>query len=108
MATRIDTSNRFGLCQPFVLGQQSCAAARTVDQPLPTIATAGAISLIQPQINGRKLDIRFRMLKPHELARAMSFGDDYKFAGNREAQVKQIGNAVPVQLARALTRELIR
>jgi len=33
---------------PFVLGQQSQAAARSVDAPLPTIATAGAISLVQP------------------------------------------------------------
>lgn len=37
-----------GLCQPFVLGQQSCAAARSTDMPLPTISTAGAISMVQP------------------------------------------------------------
>jgi DNA (cytosine-5)-methyltransferase 1 len=36
------------LCQPFVLGQQSCSAPRSVDEPLPTIATAGAISVVQP------------------------------------------------------------
>lgn len=33
---------------PFVIGQQSSAAPRSVDDPLPTVATAGAISLIQP------------------------------------------------------------
>jgi DNA (cytosine-5)-methyltransferase 1 len=33
---------------PFVLGQQSCAAPRDVAEPLPTIAGAGAISLIEP------------------------------------------------------------
>lgn len=33
---------------PFVLGQQSCAAARSVDEPLPTVSTAGAISVIEP------------------------------------------------------------
>lgn len=34
----------------FVLGQQSGAVARDVDQPVPTVAAAGAISLIQPFI----------------------------------------------------------
>lgn len=32
----------------FVLGQQSCAAPRTVKQPCPTIATGGGISLVTP------------------------------------------------------------
>jgi len=101
------TKEEFALCEPFVLGQQSCSAPRSVDKPIMTVAGAGAISLIQPIINGKKLDIHFRMLKPHELARAMSFGDDYKFEGNREEQVKQIGNAVPVELAKALCKELL-
>lgn len=34
--------------QPFVIGQQSGAVARVVSEPLPTIATAGAISLVEP------------------------------------------------------------
>jgi len=82
-------------------------APRSVDKPIPTVAGAGAISLIQPKIKGQMLDIHFRMLKPHELARAMSFEDSYQFAGNREAQVKQIGNAVPVMLAKALCKSLL-
>ncbi len=56
---------------------------------------------------GYKLDIRFRMLQPHELAGAMSFPGDYQFAGSRELKVKQIGNAVAVRLARALFREIL-
>jgi DNA (cytosine-5)-methyltransferase 1 len=58
---------------------------------------------------GRKylLDIRFRMLQPHELARAMSFPKEYKFHGSREQVVKQIGNAVPVNLAKALCKSLL-
>lgn len=165
---------------PFVLGQQSAASPRATDKPLPTIASAGAISLIQPFIvpvnhgtgdlrthslndpmptvtgfdalalaepflieyNGTggpesineplntitgsdrfglvqpyifkddsgqiyMLDIRFRMLQPHELARAMSFPKDYKFIGNREQMVKQIGNAIPIETATALCRTLI-
>lgn len=38
------------LIEPFVLGQQSCAAPRSVDNPLPAISTAGAISLVEPFI----------------------------------------------------------
>lgn len=33
---------------PFVLGQQSGSVARDTDEPLPTIAAAGAISLAEP------------------------------------------------------------
>jgi DNA (cytosine-5)-methyltransferase 1 len=40
--------NHFGLCEPFLLQQQSGGAPRRVSDPVPTIATAGAISLVQP------------------------------------------------------------
>ncbi|MFA6093962.1 MAG: DNA cytosine methyltransferase [Elusimicrobiota bacterium] len=40
-----------GLCQPFVLPQQSGGSCRPVTQPLPTIAAAGAQALIQPFIS---------------------------------------------------------
>ena len=48
------------------------------------------------------LDILFRMLTVKELAAAHSFPDDYWFAGTKSDQVKQIGNSVPVRVARAL------
>ena len=44
----------------------------------------------------------FRMLQPHELAKGMGFPDDYKFAGKKKDQVKQIGNAVSPNLSEAL------
>ena len=103
----ITSVDAWGVIEPFILGQQSCSAPRSVDKPIPTVAAAGAIALIKPELKGCKLDIRFRMLKPHELARAMSFDDSYQFEGNREAQVKQIGNAVPVMLAKELCRSLL-
>jgi DNA (cytosine-5)-methyltransferase 1 len=43
----------------------------------------------------------------HELAAAMSFPPDYEFTGNREQKVKQIGNAVPLNTAKALCRSLL-
>ena len=53
------------------------------------------------------LDIRFRMLQNPELARAMGFEDEetpYEFHGNKSEVTKQIGNAVPVNLAAALVK----
>ena len=41
-------SGHIGLCEPFILGQQSCSAPRPVSSPVPTISTAGAISLVEP------------------------------------------------------------
>ncbi len=37
-----------GLCEPFLLGQQSGSSPRSVNDPSPTIAGAGAISLVEP------------------------------------------------------------
>lgn len=143
----VTTKARHGVVQPvvepFVLGQQSKSAPRSVDEPLPTIATTGGISLIdaflvpyygtsgaasvdaplptvtclprfglaQPSVtvDGEKylLDIRFRMLQPGELAQAQGFPADYVFTGNKKAVCRQIGNAVPCGLSRALVSAVI-
>lgn len=53
------------------------------------------------------LDIKYRMLQNRELARATGFDDQefhYHFAGNKTQITKQIGNAVPVNMAAALVR----
>lgn len=121
----------FGIVEPFLLGQQSGAEARPLSAPAPTVATKGAISLIEPflvafygsgvnvesireplrtvttkdrfgLVEPARLDIGFRMLKPHELAAAMGFPQGYQFAGTRTDAVKQIGNAVEVNQAAAL------
>ena len=42
------------------------------------------------------------MLQPHELARAMSFPEGYKFSGNKTEVIRQIGNAVCPKLSEAL------
>lgn len=95
------------LVEPFLTEYYGNGGARSVDEPMPTITTKDRVGLVQPVINGRALDIRFRMLQPHELAKAMGFGDSYKFTGNRREVVRQIGNAVCVQMSRALCTSLL-
>lgn len=82
-----------------------------VTRPLDTVTTKGRFGLVQPtvEVNGQRylVDIRFRMLQPHELAGAQGFPKDYQFTGNKTQMVKQIGNAVPVNLARAIVRAVV-
>ena len=101
-----------------------------VEEPLPAVTSRGAGNLVSPLldeviagemadagIDPRRivlldgqpylLDIRFRMLQNSELARAMGFEDEetkYEFIGNISEVTKQIGNAVPVRLAKALVK----
>jgi len=110
----------------YILPQQSCGKLRPVTKPMPTVATAGALALIVeyygngvarpvteplPTVTCRDRfalirqqggDIGFRMLRWNELAAAQGFRSDYQFTGNVQDKTKQIGNAVPRNLARAL------
>ena len=143
----VTTRGRFGLSQPdaLVLGQQSCAAARSDEGPVPTVSTAGAISVLEPQLQAvgdddevleleellardqpilffgqrqrpkfrlfgvvYELEVLYRMFRPRELARAQGFRDDYVFTGTQEEQIKQIGNAVPRNMAAALVDAVVR
>lgn len=49
-----------------------------------------------------------RPLTVREYARIQTFPDDWQFEGSQGAQYRQIGNAVPVNLAYAVGRSLIR
>lgn len=100
----------------------------SVEEPLPTVTSKGAGSLVTPSleelqeanidprrlvlINGHPflLDIRFRMLQNSELSKAMGFDDEeskYEFHGTVAEVTKQIGNAVPVNLAAALVKAIL-
>ena len=106
-------------------GADGNGRTKSVEDPLPTITTKRNIGIVEPvlkaangdDIDPRRLvlvngvphilDIRFRMLNNRELARAMGFDDqetDYEFVGTVAEVTKQIGNAVPVNMAAALVK----
>jgi len=51
--------------------------------------------------------IEDRPLTIREYARIQTFDDDYEFSGSVNSQYKQIGNAVPVELAKHMGKSLI-
>ena len=51
--------------------------------------------------------IETRPLQTLEYARIQTFPDDYKFSGSINQIYKQIGNAVPVNLAKAIAKEVM-
>ncbi len=133
----LTTKDRLGLVEPFLVRYKNNQDAQSLDEPLGTLTTKDCYGIIEPRIcdfdqsklqltdqNHFKPDegeiglclpdlcivifIRFRMLQPNELAAAMSFPKGYSFAGTRDQQVKQIGNAVPRRTAKALCRSLIQ
>ncbi|MEG2491941.1 MAG: DNA cytosine methyltransferase, partial [Alistipes sp.] len=52
--------------------------------------------------------IETRPLSVREYARIQTFPDTWDFSGSMSSKYKQIGNAVPVNLAYAIGRSLIR
>jgi DNA (cytosine-5)-methyltransferase 1 len=100
-----------GLVQPYLVKYNGTAGAQSVDDPLDTVTAKDRFGLVIPELKPGEeialLDVHFRMLQPHELAAAMGFPKTYVFVGNREQKVKQIGNAVAVNLAQALCSAIL-
>lgn len=78
----------------------------SVSEPCPTVTCKDRFGLVEPVVTQIGIDIRFRMFKTHELARAMGF-EKYQFTGNTEEVTRQIGNAVEVNIAKALVKPLL-
>lgn len=107
----ITSVDAWALIEPFLVKYNGTGGAMPVTEPLDTVTAKDRFGLVEPELTEGQpvavLDIRFRMLQPHELAAAMSFPKSYIFKGNREQKVKQIGNAVPVNLAKALCLSIL-
>lgn len=94
----LDTSNRYGLVQPLIMEYYGNGKCSPVSNPLGTVTCKERFALLKPE----NCHIGFRMLQPHELAKAQSFPDWYQFTGTKTEIVKQIGNAVCPKMAEAL------
>lgn len=116
-----------GVVTPYLVKFNGTAVGQSVNKPLDTVTTHERFALVEPRIvngkksatevavwpliplgDGRFLDLRFRMLKTHELAGAMGFPPEYSFSGTQKDVVRQIGNAVPFHTAKALCRERLK
>lgn len=89
----------------FYLGGGKTGMARrlAMDEPSLTLTCAPA----QKQTE-RCHPIETRPLSVREYARIQTFPDNWVFKGSTSVQYKQIGNAVPVNLAWAIGRALVR
>jgi DNA (cytosine-5)-methyltransferase 1 len=91
-----------GGCNALIVPYNGNGQATHPDNPLPTATTVDRFGLAQFGV-----DILFRMLQPHELSAAMGFPPGYILKGNKGDQVKQVGNAVEVNQARALAGAML-
>jgi DNA (cytosine-5)-methyltransferase 1 len=83
-------------------GFSSCYSRLDGDMPSVTIT----VNFVHPASNRCIHPTCDRALTPREGARLQSFDDDFQFAGNRSQVVKQIGNAVPPLLGKAIGEAL--
>jgi DNA (cytosine-5)-methyltransferase 1 len=95
------------LVAPFLIEYYGQSSDQPIDEPLPTVTTKDRHALIVPELYPWGLDIRYRMLQPRELKAAQGFPDDYHIVGNKTETTKQIGNAVPVSVAKSLCKQLL-
>ncbi len=101
----ITTRQHLALCEPFLVKYYGTSKIQGIDRPLGSITTKDRFGLVEAS-EDCEIDIRFRMLKPHELAAAMSL-HNYQLTGTIADQVKQVGNAVPAQTAEKLCTALL-
>ncbi len=84
-------------------GKRGMARRIAWDEPCLTLTTSPS----QKQTERCHPD-ETRPFTIRESARIQSFPDDWEFAGTLSEQYKQIGNAVPVELARRLGKQIVK
>lgn len=103
---------------PAIITRNNTAKSRSTALPSPTVTTKRTLyTAFKPNLVYRTGPSRYhdrdtgrdvpipktdRILTPSETRVLMGFPSDYPFQGNLEAQARQIGNAVPPGLAKAV------
>jgi len=99
---RPDTEERLALLRPgesLYPNYPESWRRLSLDEPAPTQKeNHGALSVhpLEP-----------RCITAREMARLQGFPDDFEFLGSKSSVIKQIGNAVPVPLAKAVANSVI-
>lgn len=88
----------------FYLGGGKTGLARRLSMSSPSLTLVCAAAMKQTE---RCHPLDTRPLTVRESARIQTFPDDWEFAGSKVQQYKQIGNAVPVNLALAVGRKVV-
>lgn len=84
-------------------GFSSCYSRLDADSPSVTIT----VNFVHPASNRCIHPTQDRALTPREGARLQSFDDTFEFVGSRTQIVKQIGNAVPPLLGKAIGTSIL-
>lgn len=111
LATVTASGNHHGLVTPedvaehMLIPYYGTGTAKPVTHPVGAVTTRDRYALVhgKPAIE----DVRFRMLEPHEIGRAMSFADEYIVLGSKRERVRQYGNAVTPNAAEILVCALV-
>lgn len=102
----ICTKQEHCLVKPMLVQYYGNGHAVSLSDPIPTLTTKDRYALVNPKHSNYELG--FRMLQPKELAAATGFPSDYKFTGTKVEVVKQIGNAVPPNFAKAIFGQILK
>lgn len=93
---------------PFLISYYGSNQMQDLEKAVATITPVDRHALVTPSELPRVEDCHFRMLQPHEVGRAMAFGDDYEVRGTKRQQVQQYGNAVTPPVMEWLLKRCIR
>ncbi len=78
-----------------------------LDRPAPTLDADARMSSPGRHIAGSPQKTALRRLTPRECATLQDFPDWFEFHGSKTSQHRQIGNAVPVGMARAIGQAIL-
>ncbi len=84
-------------------GSTGCLHKLSLSEPCRTILTSPSMKTTE-----RCHPLETRPLSIRETARIQTFPEDWEFCGGKGARYKQIGNAVPINLAKAIGESIIK
>ena len=102
----ICTKQEHCLVSPMLIQYYGNGHAVPLTEPIPTLTTKERYAIVGTDNYG--IELGFRMLQPNELAAATGFPAEYEFTGNKVEVVKQIGNAVTTNFAKALFSQILK